>query len=101
MTVYVIAQLEFTDEARYRRYQSRFFDVFKQFKGRLLVADEKPKVIEGEWPHDKIVVMEFPDQVEAERFIYSPAYVDISQDRIAGAETVSLLVNGMPQSVRG
>jgi len=97
MTVYVIAQIKFTKEEFYRRYQARFFDVFKQFKGRLLVADEKPKVLDGEWPHDKVVVMEFPDQTEAERFIYSPEYEEISKDRIAGSEVVSVLVKGLPR----
>jgi uncharacterized protein (DUF1330 family) len=95
MTVYVIAQLKFTREELYRRYQARFSDVFKEFKGRVLVADERPQVLEGTWPHNKVVVIEFPDQAEAERFINAPAYQDISQDRIAGAETVSLLVKGL------
>jgi uncharacterized protein (DUF1330 family) len=95
MSVYVIAQLKFTREELYRRYQSRFSDVFKQFNGRLLVADEAPVVLEGEWPHDKVVVIQFPDQAEAERFLHSPAYEDISKDRIAGAETISLLVKGL------
>jgi uncharacterized protein (DUF1330 family) len=97
MAIYVIAQIKFTKEELYRRYQARFFDVFKQFKGRLLVADEKPVVLDGAWPHDKVVVMEFPDQAEAERFIYSPAYEEISKDRIAGSEVVSLMVKGLPQ----
>jgi len=95
MTVYVVAQVTFTKVELYRRYQARFFDVFKQFKGRLLVADEKPLLLDGAWPHDKVVVMEFPDQAEAERFLGSPDYVEISKDRTAGAETVSLLVRGL------
>ena len=97
MTVYVMAQIKFTKEELYRRYQARFFDVFRQFKGRLLVADEKPVVLDGAWPHDKVVVMEFPDQAEAERFIYSPEYEDISKDRIAGSDVVSVLVRGLPR----
>src|SRR5437868_491437 len=84
MTVYVVAQVKFTREDLYRRYQARFFDVFKQFDGRLLVADEAPVVLDGKWAHDKVVVMQFPDQAEAERFIHSPAYAEISTDRIAG-----------------
>ena len=35
MTVYVIAQVKFTREEYYRRYQSRFAEVFKPFNGRL------------------------------------------------------------------
>jgi uncharacterized protein (DUF1330 family) len=96
MTVYVIAQVKFIKEEYYRRYQSRFAEVFKPFKGRLLVADEKPKVLDGEFTRDKVVVMEFPDEGEAMRFLDSPAYQEISRDRILGAETLSLLVKGLP-----
>ena len=39
MSVYIIAQLKFTRRELYDRYQSRFMDVFKKFKGKLLVAD--------------------------------------------------------------
>lgn len=99
MTVYVIAQVNFTDEARYRKYQARFFDVFKTSGGKLLAADEKPVVLEGEWPRDKAVVMAFPGAEQARAFLESPGYREISKDRIAGAETVALLVHGLPAPV--
>ncbi len=60
MTVYVMAQLKFTDRAAYDRYQARFFGVFSQFEGTLLAADEQPLVVEGEWQRDKVVLMSFP-----------------------------------------
>ena len=62
MTVYVIVQLKMTDRAAYDRYQARFFDVFRKFKGRLLSADENPAVLEGSWNRDKLVLMSFPDE---------------------------------------
>ena len=96
MTVYVIAQLKFTDEARYRTYQARFFDVFRHSGGRLLAADEKPVVLDGEWTRDKVVVMSFADEQQARTFLDSPAYREISRDRIAGADAVGLLVHGLP-----
>jgi uncharacterized protein (DUF1330 family) len=99
MTVYVIAQVKFIKEEYYRRYQSRFAEVFKPFNGRLLAADEKPKVLDGEFTRDKVVVMEFPDEGEAMRFLDSPVYREISKDRIAGAETLSLLVKGLPSPI--
>ena len=40
MTVYLIAELAFTDRAAYDRYQARFFSVFKRFNGRLLAASD-------------------------------------------------------------
>ena len=99
MTVYVIAQVKFTDEARYRKYQAKFFDVFKDSGGKLLAADEKPSVLEGEWRSNKVVVMAFADEQQAKGFLDSPGYREIAKDRIAGAETVALLVNGLPSPV--
>ena len=68
MSVYIIAQLKFNQREIYDRYQSRFFDVFKNFNGKLLVADEHPVLLEGEWPRDKVVIMEFPDAESATEF---------------------------------
>jgi len=94
MSVYVIAQLSFTDRAAYDRYQARFRDVFQQFEGRLLAADEHPVVLEGTSDAQKVVVMSFPDEAAARQFLESPEYEEISQDRRAGARTVALLVHG-------
>jgi uncharacterized protein (DUF1330 family) len=94
MTVYVIAQLSFKQRERYDRYQARFGDVFRQFDGRLLAADEHPQVLEGTWPHDKLVMMSFPDEAAARRFLQSPEYRAIAEDRKAGADGVVVLVAG-------
>lgn len=101
MTVYVIANVKFTKEELYRRYQSRFAEVFRQFKGKVLVADEAPKAIDGKFAHNKVVVMQFPEEAEAERFLNSPAYQEISRDRIAGAETLAVMVKGLPVPLVG
>ncbi len=94
MPAYVLAQLTFTDEARYRRYQARFPDVFAGSGGRVLCADEAPEVIEGDWIGDKVVLLAFDTEAEALRFLESPAYQKISEDRRAGARTVALLARG-------
>jgi len=94
MTVYAIAQLKMTDRTAYDRYQARFFDVFRKHNGRLLAADEHPRVLEGTWPHDKLVMMSFPDEASFLAFSNSPEYEDISRDRKAGAQATVLLVKG-------
>jgi uncharacterized protein (DUF1330 family) len=92
MRAYVVAQLRFTDEAAYRRYQRRFAGVFAGSGGKLLAADEAPIVLEGKWASDKLVIMEFDGSEMAHKFLQSPAYQAIAEDRRAGAETVALLV---------
>ena len=95
MTVYAIAQLKFTDRAAYDRYQARFMEVFRRHPGTLLAADESPDVIEGKWDREKLVLMSFPDEAAFRGWAQSPDYQEISKDRLAGADTLVLLVEGL------
>jgi uncharacterized protein (DUF1330 family) len=94
MSVYAIAQLKITDRAAYDRYQAKFMGVMKRYQGRVLAADEKPLVIEGEWERDKVVLLSFPDEAAFREWAESPEYLEISKDRKAGSEVVVLLVKG-------
>jgi uncharacterized protein (DUF1330 family) len=94
MSVYAIAQLKITDRAAYDRYQAKFMGVMKRYEGRVLAADEKPLVIEGEWERDKVVLLSFPDEAAFREWAESPDYLEISKDRKAGSEAVVLLVKG-------
>lgn len=95
MTVYAVVQLKFTNRDAYAHYQSRFMEVMRQFKGRLLAADEAPQVLEGSWDRDKVVLMSFPDEAAFREWAFSPQYQEISKDRKAGAEAIVLLVQGL------
>jgi len=68
--------------------------VFRKFSGRLLSADEHPRVIEGKWNRDKLVLMSFPDEAAFRAWADSPDYLEISRDRKAGAEGIVLLAQG-------
>lgn len=93
--VYAIAQLTITDRAAYGRYVERFMGVMRRFKGRVLVSDEHPQVVEGSWDREKIVVLEFPDEPAFREWAESPEYREIAKDRIAGSNAVILLVRGV------
>jgi uncharacterized protein (DUF1330 family) len=95
MTVYVVAQLKFTDRAAYDRYAGKFMGVMRNFSGRLLASDEAPRVLEGKWDREKVVLLSFPDEAAYREWAESPAYREISKDREAGADTLSLLVRGI------
>jgi uncharacterized protein (DUF1330 family) len=95
MSVYAIAQLKITNRATYDRYQAKFMGVMTRFQGRLLAADESPKVLEGKWERDKVVLLSFPDEAAFQRWADSPEYQEISKDRKAGSEAVVLLVKGI------
>ena len=94
MTVYVLAQLRFTDRAAYDRYQARFMAVMAPFKGRVLAADEAPLVMEGTWDRQKAVLISFPDEASCRDWARSPEYLEISKDRKAGSDAVVLMLKG-------
>jgi len=95
VSVYAVAQLSIHDRARYDRYVSQFMRVLAGFEGRVLAADEAPTVLEGTWPHQKVVLLEFPDRRAFERWATSPEYTEISTDRLAATTGCVLLVAGL------
>lgn len=91
MTVYAIVQVDIFDRQAYDRYQAKFWNVFKQFNGQLLVNDESPKILEGDWQHSKMVVVSFPSEEEFHDWAGSAEYGEIVVDRIAGANVTIVL----------
>ncbi len=95
MTVYAIVQLKIHDRPTYDRYMSRFMPVFEKFSGKVLVADDNPKVLDGKWDANRIVLMSFPDKKSFFAWAGSPEYQEIATDRIAATEGVVLLAEGL------
>jgi uncharacterized protein (DUF1330 family) len=95
VSVYVLAQLTIHDRARYDRYAAQFMGVLSKFAGRLLAADESPSVLEGEWPHQKVVLIEFEDLDEARRWASSQEYRAIAVDREGSTTATVLTVTGL------
>jgi uncharacterized protein (DUF1330 family) len=95
MSVYAIAQITITDRESYGRYLSRFMDVLSVYGGRVLAADERPSVEEGEWDYEKVVILAFDDEPAFRRWADSPEYREIVVDRLAGSYGVVLLAKGV------
>ncbi|WP_136635630.1 DUF1330 domain-containing protein [Pseudooceanicola onchidii] len=100
MAVYVVASVKFTDEARYRCYQSRFEQVFAGCGGTLLSADDQPLRLEGSDSPDRIVLMQFDGAEQASAFLLSDEYQEISRDRLAGSVTIAHAVHALDPPLR-
>ena len=96
MTVYSVALITIKDRVTYKRYQRNFGAVFQKFQGKVLAMKDKPRVVEGEWIGDKVVIMQFPDEESFEAWRLSPEYREIVGDRFASTEGPVLLVDGKP-----
>ena len=94
MAVYALAQISIHDRERYDRYVARFAVALAPFNGRVLAADESPDVIEGSWSHEKVVLLEFSNRQEFERWSQSPTYREIAKDRVASTTGCVVVVEG-------
>ena len=91
----VVATIRFKDKDRYDLYAAAFPAVFQGSGGAVLAAAEEPLQMSG--PNsdvEKIVVLRFDSEDAAHKFLSSPEYLRISEDRDAGADVTSWILKG-------
>jgi uncharacterized protein (DUF1330 family) len=95
MTTYLVARIAIHDHEPYARYAAGFMPVLKQYGGRLLVSEENPEPLEGEWDGRKLVLLAFENREAALRWSNSPEYQEIAKDRLAGSDAIVVLTEGL------
>ena len=81
MSHYIVASIAIEDRETYGRYEAGFLEVFAKFEGELVAVSDAPRVVEGEWPYTRAVLLRFPDAAAAERWYASPEYQAIARHR--------------------
>ena len=94
MPAYFIAQVHVTDAEGFREYERGFFPTLKPFGGKMLIADDAPDVLEGDWPDGRTVVIEFETAEQATAWHASDAYQEISEIRRANSESAMAILSG-------
>jgi uncharacterized protein (DUF1330 family) len=87
VAVYIINNMTIHDRAEYATYLRGFMEVFRKYRGEILVAADAPAPVEGEWPYDRTVVLRFPSLDEARRWSESPEYRAIAKHRTNGTKS--------------
>ncbi len=86
MSVYFIANLRVHQPALYDRYLDGFDAIFERYEGEVLLVDDAPSVLEGEWPYTRLVLIRFPDEAALRRWYDSPEYQRLAQIRHQAAD---------------
>lgn len=94
MTVYALAQFRIHDPALYGRYVARFPEVLARHGGRVVIADPAPRVVEGAWDGDKVVLLAFDDPAAFEGWASSEAYRTLAKDRLASTDGCVIVCRG-------
>lgn len=96
MTCYLVGRIAIHERERYGRYAAAFMPVLTQYGGRLLVSEEAPEPLEGDWDGRKLVLLAFDSRAAALTWANSPEYRKIAEDRIAGSDAIVVLAEGYP-----
>jgi uncharacterized protein (DUF1330 family) len=74
MKAFVIAAETINDEALFSEYRKSVPATLEAFGGKFVVRGGNLKLLEGEWPHPRLVIIEFPSREAAEGWYNSPQY---------------------------
>jgi uncharacterized protein (DUF1330 family) len=95
MPVFVIADVrEVRDLETLLEYRRRNTDAVANHGGRFVIRGGESEVLEGDWPTQRIVMIEFPDAGAARAWWESEEYAPLKAMRREASETNIVLVEG-------
>jgi uncharacterized protein (DUF1330 family) len=83
------------DREQFEAYHKVVMATLEPFGGKFLVRGGKFTVIEGEWPHARMAILEFPSRAHAESWYSSPAYQNILPLRLNSMSSNAIIVDAV------
>lgn len=74
MGAIALVQVDIHNHELYEEYKKLTPATVEAFGGKFLVRGTEPIVLEGEWNHDRLVILEFPNKDSALDWYYSKEY---------------------------
>ena len=94
MKAFVVVQNTITDDETYGAYRKDVMATFAPFEGKLVVRGGNPTIVEGEWPHKRLILIEFPSRAAAEGWHHSVEYQKILPLRLKSSAGNLIIVDG-------
>jgi uncharacterized protein (DUF1330 family) len=94
MKAFVVAAETPTDESVFSEYRKAVPATLEPFGGKFVVRGGNLTLVEGEWPHSRLVIIEFPSREAAEGWYRSPEYQKIIGLRRRSTVTNLVIVDG-------
>ena len=81
MSSYFIALINIHDPQRYEQYLEGFDEVFEKYHGKVIAVEDNPRILEGNWPAGRTVVIKFSDDSELRKWYDSDEYQTLAKRR--------------------
>jgi uncharacterized protein (DUF1330 family) len=98
---YAIAQVTINDLDGYQQYATAGHpEIFGKFSGKIVAVDQAAELIEGTWPFNLIVLVEFPSKERARAWYGSDEYQAIVGLRHSNATSTVAIFGGLPDGLK-
>lgn len=94
MKAYLIATETVKDEPMFAHYRQEIMATLAPFDAKFIVRGGTLSIVEGEWPHPRLVIIEFPSRTAAEAWYKSDAYQKIIALRLNSTAGNLIIVDG-------
>jgi uncharacterized protein (DUF1330 family) len=94
MKAYVVAAETINDSAMFDLYRKEVPATIVPFGGQFVARGGNLTVLEGEWPHPRLVIIEFPSRTAAEDWYQSAEYRKIISLRLKSSVGNLAIVDG-------
>jgi uncharacterized protein (DUF1330 family) len=94
MKAYAVVTETVHDQAVFDTYRKEVMATLAPFGGEFVVRGGALTVVEGEWPHPRLVIIEFPSRAAAEGWYASDAYQAVIPLRLNSATGNFVIVDG-------
>ncbi len=95
MSAYIVAQIDIVDRTEYQNYEAGFMEILSKHNGNILSVEEDPRLLEGEWPYTRTVLIEFPTEDEAMTWYTSDDYQSLAQHRYDSSSANIAVIKGL------
>jgi uncharacterized protein (DUF1330 family) len=94
MKAFVVAAETPKNASMFSEYRKAVPATLQAFGGKFIVRGGDFALLEGEWPHPRLVIIEFPSRADAEGWYRSPEYQKIIGLRISSSVGNLIIVEG-------
>ena len=92
MPAFVIVEVDITDPEKYNAYKSLTPATVSAYGGKFVLRGNAVTVLEGEWNHERLVMLKFPTKEKAEAWYNSDEYQYAKSVRKGAAKAQFLLI---------
>ncbi len=95
---YAVVLVDVVDPDLYLEYARQATEIEAKHGGVALAAADAAEVVDGEWPSERVVVLEFPSIENARAWYADPNYQDLIALRHRATRSAVVFVEGFESS---